>query len=544
MVDKKNIVEETLIQVNNLENMLQENAKEILSSTMSKEINELVKESLMTKNEESDMDEVDFETDLSEQMDDDEMVDDEVEDVEIDNIDIDDDNQEVDDIEMSSDVEADSEDIDAEFDDSEEFNMPDMDDEPIDLTNASDEEILKVFKAMGNEDGIIVTKEDDEIHLKDDNDDVEYRITIDESDEDDFDEMSEEMENEYMNNFEDMDDMDMDMDDMEMEDMEMDEMDEMDDMDEMSEMDEMDDMDDMDEMDEMEDMEDMEDMEMSEMDEMEDDEVVFEIVMDDEEDFDFDDEEITTEAFKPKGVGMGKPSFKFKKSSGGFKENMKHANSKMGTGKPKFEFKESDAPAKPKIKPTTKPTTKPKPKHPFKPDPDKAGKPKAEKAETKEASRTLKSGKFWGKPGLSKPRSAPRSLKVESNDEELVLLRQKNEEYRKALNIFREKLNEVAVFNSNLAYATRLFTEHSTTKQEKINILRRFDNIESIKESKNLYKTIKSELGNENKNIVKESFDKIDNVQKTGSSEHLIENKVHENNQFTRIKDLMSKINK
>jgi hypothetical protein len=42
-------------------------------------------------------------------------------------------------------------------------------------------------------------------------------------------------------------------------------------------------------------------------------------------------------------------------------------------------------------------------------------------------------------------------------------------------------LNEVAVFNSNLAYATRLFTEHSTTKQEKINILRRFDNVESLK---------------------------------------------------------------
>ena len=39
--------------------------------------------------------------------------------------------------------------------------------------------------------------------------------------------------------------------------------------------------------------------------------------------------------------------------------------------------------------------------------------------------------------------------------------------------------------------STRLFTEHSTTKQEKINILRRFDNVETIKESKDLYKTIK-----------------------------------------------------
>ena len=30
-----------------------------------------------------------------------------------------------------------------------------------------------------------------------------------------------------------------------------------------------------------------------------------------------------------------------------------------------------------------------------------------------------------------------------------------------------QNLNEVAVFNSNLAYATRLFTEHSTIKTRK-----------------------------------------------------------------------------
>jgi hypothetical protein len=77
------------------------------------------------------------------------------------------------------------------------------------------------------------------------------------------------------------------------------------------------------------------------------------------------------------------------------------------------------------------------------------------------------------------------------------------------LNIFRDKLNEVAVFNSNLAYATRLFTEHSTSKQEKINILRRFDSAESLKESKALYKTIKEELGgNSTQQFMNESFEK------------------------------------
>jgi len=135
-------------------------------------------------------------------------------------------------------------------------------------------------------------------------------------------------------------------------------------------------------------------------------------------------------------------------------------------------------------------------------------------------------------------------FKKESVEEEVKQLREKNEEYRKALNIFRSKLNEVAIFNSNLAYATRLFTEHSTTKKEKINILRRFDGVESLKESKNLYKTLKDELGHVEtpSKSINESVGKIDKVVTTGSSATLMENKTYEAPQFLRIKDLMSKI--
>ena len=52
-------------------------------------------------------------------------------------------------------------------------------------------------------------------------------------------------------------------------------------------------------------------------------------------------------------------------------------------------------------------------------------------------------------------------------NEEVAKLRKQNDEYKKALVLFKDKLNEVAVFNASLAYSTRLFTEHSTTKQEK-----------------------------------------------------------------------------
>lgn len=125
--------------------------------------------------------------------------------------------------------------------------------------------------------------------------------------------------------------------------------------------------------------------------------------------------------------------------------------------------------------------------------------------------------------------------------EEVDQLRKQNTEYKKALVLFKEKLNEVAVFNANLAYATRLFTEHSTTKNEKLNILKRFDTVSTLNESKGLYTSIKSEL--ENKKPISESVvEKITSAPSTSSSEVLSESKAYENPQFARMKDLMSKL--
>ena len=127
-------------------------------------------------------------------------------------------------------------------------------------------------------------------------------------------------------------------------------------------------------------------------------------------------------------------------------------------------------------------------------------------------------------------------------NEEVETLKKQNSEYKKALVLFKEKLNEVAVFNANLAYATRLFTEHSTTKQEKLNILKRFDSISTMNEAKNLFNTIKSELGT--KMTVTESVvEKISNTPSSSSSQEVLsESKAYENPQFKRMKDLMSKI--
>ena len=445
--NKNSLVEEALLQMKALEEAVTENAKGILASTMKEEISELVKESLSGTKTKSR---------LSEQEDEEE----DVEDIEIEDEPVDDE-EEVD-FEMS--------DVSDEDEDDQEFDMSmlgsDMEDEeemaPLDMRGASPEELAKVFKAMGEDDGIIISKDDDYIHLSDENEDVEYLI-----------------QNESDNSFEDetMESYDEEEDEVVYE-LEMDE---------------------------------EEDSDLEEGEE-EVEETIYELEMDEQEDEEEEFESVY-ESSKPKGkVGKMKP-FKYPK--------MKHGVTETSDEENESEWKEEEMEEASNL---------------F------LKKPKMRKeVEAKESSRTLGVGRSHGRNGLPKPRTYSSHVKLESYNKEIEVLREKNEEYKKALDFFRTKLNEVAVFNSNLAYATRLFTEHTTTKQEKINILRRFDNVESMKESKGLYKTIKEELDGTTKVVTESVAAKVIKTPTTGSS-NLIESKTYENPQFLRMKDLMNKI--
>jgi hypothetical protein len=460
MTEKKSLVEEALLQMKNLEQVVAENAKGILASTMKEEISELVKESLKNEAEDESMD-----VEMDEQSEDDLDMD----------IDMDSDDEEMDDVEMDIDMDSDDDESDDELE--MDFDMDSDDTLPIDLTNASDDEILKVFKSMSDEDGIIVKQDGNNITLNDEDEDVEYIIQT-ESDMEE--ETMEEMDEEEELSDEDLDSM---MADIFGEEMNMDE----------------------------------ESMYEEDMDEEDmDDEVVYEIEMDEDEDMDDSDDsdESMSEGkmtIKPVMGKLTKSSLTNKAKKMETKEGSMMSKPVVGkgvkTGSAKFEYKEGrkmetkEAAIEPKgkakgvgmnLKPKKFEYTEAEmeekygsKKHEYRrKDVDgvekKAGEKGGhykdyEKEETKEAARTLGNGtrNYAERKGLPKMKVIPNQALAE----EVERLREKNEEYRKALNIFREKLNEVAVFNSNLAYATRLFTEHTTTKQEKINILRRFDDV-------------------------------------------------------------------
>ena len=451
----ESILEKALLEAEQLEETMKSNAKEILSSTMKEEIHELVKESL---NENDYLKEQKEEVDVLD-------IDDEIEGEELDM-----------DLTIPDDIELDIE--DETEDDEVTMELP-----PLDLTLASDAEVLKVFKAMGDEDGIIIQQDDDEIELTDTTTDAEYIIKLEES------KKTKTMKKSIKED-EDMDDMD----------------------------------------------------NMNEMDKLEvaeDEEVVYEIELSEDEDNEDEDDsgdEVAEEEVTERAKYGGNKGDE-RKSEPDFEmtERAKYGGNKGDERKsePDFEMKER-----------------------AKYGGNKGDERKSEPDfEMKEASRTLGFGRESG--GKHKPSGIRKAITNNRNlgesrirksynllKEEVETLKIKNADYRKALTTFKDKLNEVAVFNSNLAYVTRLFTEHSTTKREKINILKRFDNIESLKSSKGLYKVIKEELSQDvakpTKRISEVVEQKITKSPTSGGK--LLESKIYENPQFSRMKDLMSKI--
>ena len=121
-------------------------------------------------------------------------------------------------------------------------------------------------------------------------------------------------------------------------------------------------------------------------------------------------------------------------------------------------------------------------------------------------------------------------------------LQSENQEFRKALKTFRNQLIETVVFNSNLTYVTRLFMEHSTTKAEKQNIIKRFDEqVSNLVESKKLYTTIANEL--ETRKPINESVEsKLIKTTTTSTSNQLNESTAYVDPSTKRILDLINRV--
>jgi hypothetical protein len=440
---KKSIIEEALLEAKSLEDALKANTKEILASTMKEEIESVVRESLDEQEEIEDNEEIEGH--------DDEMTDDlklpageeageDSEELELD-LDVEAGEEEGEEPEVELDLDLDAEEGgeelglpmgDLEGDEmgmelGDEEGMLDLgDEEELDLTMASDEEVLKVFKSMGDTDEVEVVKDADGISLKDNTTGAEYYIK--ESEELDEGEMCEGCGSGMYSEEEDLDEtiyeveLDEDMYEAYMESKEMEEGEEISETEEMEEM-----------------------------------------------------------------------------------EEVKESSRRTLADRRNKSHKPSNHPARRnESRSRRKPTIK-------------------------ESKNDVRKGSY------EKLLKEYKELKVQNAE-----YKTKNGEYKEALKVFKTKINEVALFNQNLAHVTKLFTEHSTTKKEKMAILGRFDNVETIKESKSLYKTIETELSD--KTPINESVEKKVNKTVESSKSNLNESTAYVDPQINKIKDLMNKI--
>jgi erythromycin esterase-like protein len=115
-------------------------------------------------------------------------------------------------------------------------------------------------------------------------------------------------------------------------------------------------------------------------------------------------------------------------------------------------------------------------------------------------------------------------------------------QYKEAINSLKTQLQEIALFTSNLTYAVKLMTENSTTKEEKLKILKKFDSAKNLKESKAIYESLESLLETTKKPAEKIVNEKINNKPKSSSSATLNESTAYRNPQLDRMLDIINKI--
>ena len=138
----------------------------------------------------------------------------------------------------------------------------------------------------------------------------------------------------------------------------------------------------------------------------------------------------------------------------------------------------------------------------------------------------------------SEPRYSPEvveSVMVKANK-----ILAENKELRGIAKQIKQQLSEACVINACLGKIIKLVTENTTTRDEKINIVNRFNKVKTIEESKQLYDTIVSELKTTHKiNNVNEALSgQLSESRKT----NVTETEMYKSQDLYRTLDMMKRL--
>ena len=117
-----------------------------------------------------------------------------------------------------------------------------------------------------------------------------------------------------------------------------------------------------------------------------------------------------------------------------------------------------------------------------------------------------------------------------------------NKQLKEIAKQITEKLSEATVINHSLGKIIKLVTENTTTRDEKINIVKRFNNVKNVNESTNLYNTISEELKSNKKSI---SVDNS-NIQlaESKTKDNIVETSIYQSDDLSETLSLINRMEK
>lgn len=130
------------------------------------------------------------------------------------------------------------------------------------------------------------------------------------------------------------------------------------------------------------------------------------------------------------------------------------------------------------------------------------------------------------------------SESLKASKGEVQTLKEEQSKYNDALTQSQELLEQLAVHNTNLLHITKLFTEQTVNKNEKVEIARQFDGVKTINESKILFEALSKTLPKkDNANDVQELKEEM--LSQNNKKEIIKEEKTFNDPDFIRFDQLV-----
>lgn len=119
-----------------------------------------------------------------------------------------------------------------------------------------------------------------------------------------------------------------------------------------------------------------------------------------------------------------------------------------------------------------------------------------------------------------------------------------NKQLKGIVEELKNKINEAIVANYNLSRIIKLVTENSTSKEEKMSIINKFNNVRTLQEAKDTFTAIDSELKNPDRVAkINNLLDKQLSESKTNNAtKPVVETKMYQSEDLQETISLMARL--